>query len=261
LNRFGLLWDVAEGLHYLHLCDVIHGDLKGANILIDEDGHARLTDFGLTSIILGDKSVLSFQDAHPTPATTWQAPEISQGGVVTKEGDVFTFAMVAVETFTEHPTAIQCYAAAVSTGGCPQRPATFNDDLWGLMQACWNRDPWKRPTTFELVDFFRPSFSRELGTLEMQTPSTPPPDEIFASPEGGNSGSHSGSSAVGPGVGSDGFLNPESPGTSRLKGRGMGIFGKRTTPTTEHGSPAPADRPGVTIPRRRLTGKPGSGSS
>lgn len=70
------------------------------NVLIDNDGHARLTDFGLTSIILGNKSVVSFQDDHLTMATMWMAPEISEGGVVTKEGDVFTFAMVAVEVWT-----------------------------------------------------------------------------------------------------------------------------------------------------------------
>lgn len=68
-----------------------------ANVLIDEGGHARLTDFGLASIILGNKSVVSF---HPKMATMWQAPEISQGGVMTKEGDAFSFAMVAVEVCT-----------------------------------------------------------------------------------------------------------------------------------------------------------------
>lgn len=68
-----------------------------ANILIDKDGRARLTDFGLTSIIRGDNSTRAPQVADMTGVATWAAPEILRGGAVTKEGDVFTFAMVTVE--------------------------------------------------------------------------------------------------------------------------------------------------------------------
>ena len=68
-----------------------------ANVLIDEDGHARLTDFGLTFIVRGEYSVASPQDSHITSTATWAAPEILGRDPVSKEGDVFTFAMVAVE--------------------------------------------------------------------------------------------------------------------------------------------------------------------
>ena len=68
-----------------------------ANVLIDKNGHARLADFGLASIVPGNQSVVSLPDANMTIATTWAAPEISNGGSLTKAGDVFTFAMVAVE--------------------------------------------------------------------------------------------------------------------------------------------------------------------
>lgn len=113
------LRDVANGLHYLHSCEIIHGDLKGvsrltflsqllrcqltirtnpkANILIDKDGRARLTDFGLTSIIRGDNSARSPQDQGMASNTMWAAPEILRGEAVSKEGDIFTFAMVTIE--------------------------------------------------------------------------------------------------------------------------------------------------------------------
>ena len=71
-----------------------------ANVLVDEGGRASLTDFGLASITLGNQSDISLPDASLTIATTWAAPEISKGGPVTKEGDIFTFAMVMVEVFT-----------------------------------------------------------------------------------------------------------------------------------------------------------------
>ena len=69
--------------------------------MIDGDGRARLTDFGLSSIIQGEGSLVSTQDPTMRNATTWVAPEILRGGPASKEGDVFTFAMVAVEVRTE----------------------------------------------------------------------------------------------------------------------------------------------------------------
>ena len=71
-----------------------------ANILIDKDGHARLTDFGLASVIRGEYSIYSPQESTATTTTTWAAPEILGGGPATKEGDVFTFGMVTVEVRT-----------------------------------------------------------------------------------------------------------------------------------------------------------------
>lgn len=88
------LWLLFRGFSVSHI--LIPLDLK-VNVLIDKNGHARLTDFGLISFSREDTSVGSPQDMKTAGATTWAAPEILRGGAVTKEGDVFTFAMVAVE--------------------------------------------------------------------------------------------------------------------------------------------------------------------
>lgn len=70
-----------------------------ANILIDKNGHARLTGFELAVITPGNTLTSLLQDPN-TNMTTWVAPEILRGGLVTKEGDIFTFAMVAIEVHT-----------------------------------------------------------------------------------------------------------------------------------------------------------------
>ena len=75
---------------------------RKANILIDKGGRARLTDFGLASIIRGERSLLSPQESTTENTTTWAAPEILRGtptakDSATKAGDIFMFAMVAVE--------------------------------------------------------------------------------------------------------------------------------------------------------------------
>ena len=48
LKRIILLQEIACGLSYLHAKKIIHRDLKSANVLIDSDKHAKLTDFGVS---------------------------------------------------------------------------------------------------------------------------------------------------------------------------------------------------------------------
>ena len=106
------LLDVAEGLAYLHAKHVIHGDMKGVsissgscstvlrsfyqfNILISGRGHARLTDFGLSSVVRGFNSdpVSELQGFTPR----WAAPEIVMGNDCTQEADIYAFGMVVIE--------------------------------------------------------------------------------------------------------------------------------------------------------------------
>ena len=154
-----------------------------ANILIDKSGRARLTDFGLTSITRGDNSTRSPQDPAIPSTATWAAPEILQGGTETKEGDVFTFAMVTIEvcareeflflysmsisqytspsnqTFTGHTPFATNYQSAlyeIMDGKRPGRPKKLkHDGLWKLIQRCWNQDSRKRPNSSEIRDFFK----------------------------------------------------------------------------------------------------------
>ena len=92
---------------------MIHGDLKGVcgfprscfaspliprqmNILLDDFGHARITDFCLATVT---QNVDSTQSDSPQcgKSTRWAAPEVLNGGRYSKEADVFAFAMVMIE--------------------------------------------------------------------------------------------------------------------------------------------------------------------
>ncbi|EGZ20744.1 hypothetical protein PHYSODRAFT_497198, partial [Phytophthora sojae] len=64
------LHEAALGVQYLHARDVVHGDLKGNNIVIGSDMKAKVTDFGLSSVASGeDKTLVS-------GAWNWVAPEL-----------------------------------------------------------------------------------------------------------------------------------------------------------------------------------------
>lgn len=50
-DRRALVRQVAEGLIYLHSEGIVHGDLKGGNVLVDDKGDAALCDFGLSKVL------------------------------------------------------------------------------------------------------------------------------------------------------------------------------------------------------------------
>ena len=69
------------------------------NILVDVAGHARITDFRFATVIENSDSMWSDSaDQGPIHITRWTAPEIlNEQGTYSKEGDVFSFAMVTIE--------------------------------------------------------------------------------------------------------------------------------------------------------------------
>jgi len=161
ISRTHLLLEVARGLHYLHSCGVVHGDLKGSNVLITPTGHACVSDYGLMTI----QSNHAFMNAA-TPGVVgisrWLAPELinpprkkgSRQPAATEPADIFAFAMLAIEVFTgalpfgdvRHETAI----LMIAQGQRPVKPQVeeshgFTPEIWKYIQKCWNQNPAKRP--------------------------------------------------------------------------------------------------------------------
>ncbi|KZV81565.1 kinase-like protein, partial [Exidia glandulosa HHB12029] len=72
-----LLLEVLQGLRYLHgyMPVIVHGDIKGANILVTRDGIARLCDFGFASVHAELSSVMTSTTAVKG-TLRWMAPEL-----------------------------------------------------------------------------------------------------------------------------------------------------------------------------------------
>ncbi|KAF9642665.1 kinase-like protein, partial [Thelephora ganbajun] len=155
-NPISLLIGIAEGLAYLHSREVIHGDLKGPNIVVDASGNARIVDLGLASIVRDPSSVVNTSDDNGhTPR--WTAPEIFRGAPASKKSDVFSFAMVIFEAFSGtvpfHDTAAPAVTASIMDGKRPSRPAhpSLIDPLWKLTQRCWKDAAKDRPEMEEVI--------------------------------------------------------------------------------------------------------------
>ena len=150
-----LTWilQVAQGMVHLHNHDIIHRDLKSANILLSATMTAKICDFGTARY-------LSHTTAQTGAAGTyrWMAPEVMEAveANINKKCDSFSFGMVAYELLVHklpyHDTPGDAVVGMkVLQGELPAIPPTIPQYLHSLLTACWERDSHKRPTFQDIV--------------------------------------------------------------------------------------------------------------
>ena len=149
----GLGVEVCSGLTHAHERGVIHRDIKPHNILVDENGHAKVTDFGIARAL--DTSQATLTGAYLGTAL-YSSPEQLQGQKVTPKSDVYSFGATLYQAATgEAPftggTPIEIASQHVSKAPTPprQRGADLSEDLEALILACLAKRPEDRPTAEE----------------------------------------------------------------------------------------------------------------
>ncbi|KAF7349166.1 Kinase-like protein [Mycena sanguinolenta] len=162
LNR--LLLEIAQGLDYLHSMNIVHGDLRGTNILISDDGNVCLSDFGLaTSIDDADSTTAGVtSSSNRAGSVRFFAPELIHppkfgcpNFLRTKASDVYAFACVSLELYTRHPPFSHLREIAASLcviqGERPEQPPTMPAALWQLVTAAWAQDFRARPSIHNIA--------------------------------------------------------------------------------------------------------------
>src|SRR5437588_12610156 len=151
-DRITILNYLCNSLYDIHKKDLIHCDLHSGNILI-EGNNCYITDLGLCGSVDEESSNKIYG------IVSYIAPEILiQKEQKTKESDVYSIGMIMWEIFAGHPPfddRAHDYHLILQIGEGLRPPILpeMPDDYAQMMQKCWDADPSKRPTIWELWNF------------------------------------------------------------------------------------------------------------
>ena len=152
-----------------------------ANIMIDQDGHARLADFGFLTVVLNPTNQTAPSSYTVGGTIQWMSPELlilDRVGLEncrpTKQSDCYALGMVIYEVLSGQvpfaPFGRYVVIRKVMEGEHPQRPGgaegeRFTDDLWRMLNRCWATRPERRPSSLAVLECLdrvsrdmRPSF-------------------------------------------------------------------------------------------------------
>jgi serine/threonine protein kinase len=150
-------WQIAGGLAYLHKNNVAHLDLKPANIVRDQDGVVKLTDFGTSRKLIESHS---FHDDRKRGTVCFMAPEIFWNGAC-MESDIWSYGCtvlnLAVGQLPWHETGIMDeivlgvhIASTGSEAAVPAVDKVRSESLRKLVSRCLQRDRSKRPKIYSV---------------------------------------------------------------------------------------------------------------
>ncbi|CAE6495559.1 unnamed protein product [Rhizoctonia solani] len=177
VDRLNLCVQICEGLSYLHRINIIHCDLKGANVLVSDAGIPMLTDFGNSSLV--DRTLCFTQTTSgPSFTVRWSAAEIfEENALHTEASDVYALGMTIYETvagkipYEGRSDTIVFILVAVKKEFPERLQALPNDGgstdrLWKLLMLCWSFEPAVRPSAAEVAESKKLKAQEERRVIE-----------------------------------------------------------------------------------------------
>jgi serine/threonine protein kinase len=152
-------FQILQGLQFLHINRVVHRDIKGANILIDDKGTVKLADFGASKQLNGTLATLQEDNMSLRGTPYFMAPEVITQTGHGRKADVWSVGCTVLQMCTGVPpwktmkfgsiSALMYHVA--NTNDPPPMPDTISDQLRSFLHLCFQRNPEQRPSAEELL--------------------------------------------------------------------------------------------------------------
>ena len=171
LNSYGSLQEplirnfvrqILAGLSYLHGRDIIHRDIKGANVLVDNKGNIKISDFGISkrveasALLAPQKNGGHIHRPSLQGSVFWMAPEVVKQTSYTRKADIWSLGCLIVEMFTgTHPfpncSQLQAIFQIGNSSAKPTTPEKASEDGKVFLSKTFETDHEKRPSADELL--------------------------------------------------------------------------------------------------------------
>ena len=167
------MFKILEGLDYLHQSDVVHCDLKAANILTTKTGNVKLSDFGVSLNLRAMEREI--KDVAGTP--NWMAPEVIELKGASTKSDIWSLGCTVIELLTGRPpygdignamtggfdalcslvpqsliTHARVVMFRIVEDESPPIPERFSGPLVAFLKECFHKDPAMRPSAEKLFE-------------------------------------------------------------------------------------------------------------
>jgi serine/threonine-protein kinase len=180
-----LVRQVLEGARFAHRNGIVHRDLKPQNVIVDEEGKAVVTDFGIARA--GISEITQTGSVMGTPQ--YLSPEQAQGFEVTPVSDLYSIGVILYEALTRRVPFEADSAVAVAmkqVSETPQRPSSINPAVSPALDAVVMRALEKEPgQRFQSADAFIAALDAALKDpgVARNTAAFPAAPPIVAVPE------------------------------------------------------------------------------
>ncbi len=181
-----LIRQVLEGARFAHRHGIVHRDLKPQNVIVDDEGKATVTDFGIARA--GVSEITQTGSVMGTPH--YLSPEQAQGFDVTAVSDIYSIGVMLYEALTgrvpfEGDSAVAVAMKQVSQ--VPQRPSSINPRVSSALDAAVMRALEKEPgRRFQSADAFIAALDaaiKEPAAVGQDTAAFVPLPPVVATPE------------------------------------------------------------------------------